>query len=52
MQGGIDLANAGMHAQKAKPQVIFVLGGPGSGKGTQVCCSPEVFINTTLMPHC
>ncbi len=37
LQGGIDLANAGMHAQKAGPQVIFVLGGPGSGKGTQVC---------------
>ncbi|EIE21451.1 uridylate kinase [Coccomyxa subellipsoidea C-169] len=26
-----------MQAVKAKPQVIFVLGGPGSGKGTQQC---------------
>ncbi len=29
-----------MTAGKAKLQVIFVLGGPGSGKGTQV--SPDV----------
>lgn len=42
MQGGIDLANAGMQAVKAKPQVIFVLGGPGSGKGTQVSPSIEI----------
>ncbi|BDA44677.1 UMP-CMP kinase 3 [Coccomyxa sp. Obi] len=41
--GGIDLANAGMHAQKAKPQVIFVLGGPGSGKGTQCAKMVEEF---------
>lgn len=33
---GIDLSKAGMTAEKAKLQVIFVLGGPGSGKGTQV----------------
>ncbi|CAL5228089.1 g11159 [Coccomyxa viridis] len=32
---GVDLSNAGMTAGKAKLQVIFVLGGPGSGKGTQ-----------------
>lgn len=43
-QGGINLATAGMQAQKAKPQVIFVLGGPGSGKGTQVCAAPLCII--------
>ncbi|CAK0785639.1 hypothetical protein CVIRNUC_008850 [Coccomyxa viridis] len=37
---GIDLSKAGMTAEKAKLQVIFVLGGPGSGKGTQ--CSKLV----------
>ena len=37
---GIDLSKAGMEAEKAKLQVIFVLGGPGSGKGTQVALNP------------
>ena len=36
MLQGTDLSKAGMAAEKAKLQVIFVLGGPGSGKGTQV----------------
>ena len=42
---GIDLSNAGMTAEKAKLQVIFVLGGPGSGKGTQV--SPNIALHHT-----
>jgi hypothetical protein len=33
---GVDLANGGMRVTKSSLQVIFVLGGPGSGKGTQV----------------
>ncbi len=49
---GIDLSNAGMSAEKAKLQVIFVLGGPGSGKGTQV--SPDIarcFILAVIILH-
>lgn len=40
---GVDLSKAGMTAEKAKLQVIFVLGGPGSGKGTQCAKLVEEF---------
>ena len=40
---GVDLSKAGMTAEKAKLQVIFVLGGPGSGKGTQVRLKARCF---------
>ena len=32
----IDLSHAGMAVPRAQRTVVFVLGGPGSGKGTQV----------------
>ena len=44
---GIDMSKAGMAAEKAKLQVIFVLGGPGSGKGTQV--SPYPASNSSVI---
>lgn len=33
-------ANEGAVEQKRK--IVFVLGGPGSGKGTQVCANPKL----------
>ena len=46
MRQGVDLSKAGMTTEKAKLQVIFVLGGPGSGKGTQVTCRSSAHART------
>lgn len=38
----IDLTHAGFAVPKSQRTIVFVLGGPGSGKGTQVqasCCN-------------
>ena len=37
----IDLSKVGIQSAQLQKSVVFVLGGPGSGKGTQVCQQPE-----------
>lgn len=53
MQGaqGIDLTNAGMKVEKSQLQVIFVLGGPGSGKGTQVTNQSNPDFSDSISKH-
>ena len=38
----IDLTKAGMTVQPSQRTIVFVLGGPGSGKGTQVCTQVSI----------
>lgn len=37
----IDLSKVGIQSAQLQKSVVFILGGPGSGKGTQVCQQPE-----------
>ena len=51
----IDLSGAGFPVTTLNRSIVFVLGGPGSGKGTQVSCSSDFSassrIKLVLHPH-